>query len=229
MADESTGQRPRKQNATNKVPPGAWLTAGGKLGVSMREDSDEDSETRGSVKHSTATSSKGRSAGSGVKKRDRRALPTASGVSGWLTGAATSRTLGILEGDNEDSSEDGIDGGRLKNRGRATETATVGTQWEEGAGESVSSRSRLPPWAKPYRAPFEEATAVEDIVATDTAKEQVKGEHCSVMYMHSHLLLRSHRRDTHLCTLQEQVECSRCCRPPFCRPGVEIALGCHLE
>lgn len=195
MNDESTGQRSRKHNATKKAPPGAWLTAGGKLGVSTREDSDEDSETRGSGKHSTAASSKGRSAGSGAKKRDRRARPTASGVGGWLTGAATSGTLGILGDDNEDSSEDGVEEGRHKNRGRATETATVGTQWEEGAEKTGSTRSRLPPWAKPYRAPSEEATAVEDAVAADTAKEQVRGEHCSVMYMHSHILFRSHRRD----------------------------------
>lgn len=188
MTNEPTEQRPRKQNPTSKALPGAWLTAGGKLGVSTRQDSDEDGETRGSVKHSIAALSKGRSAGARGNKRDGGARSTASASGGWLTGAVTSGKLGIPGGDNGDSSsEDGVEGGRFKDRWRATETATVGTQWEENAGESVGSRSRLPPWAKAYHAPSEEATAVEDVVTADTAKKQVKGEHCSVIYSQSHI------------------------------------------
>lgn len=177
MTDASTGQGSRKQNPTSKAPPGAWLTAGGKLGVSTREDSDEDSDTRGSVKRSTATASTERSAGPGSKKCVRGYRPAASGAGGWLTAAVASGTLGMSGGDNDDSSDNDVEGGGLRNRGRVAETATIGTQWEDGVGESASSKSQLPPWAIPYRPRSEEAVAVaavEDVVVVDTVKEQVK-------------------------------------------------------
>lgn len=163
----------------------SWLTHG-KLGVS--NDADDVDQLSNSVRveasvlrqssakqhqqrSSAAAAMGGRHRNTGLDSTATSARAVTSAPRSWLAAGIRFDAVDTQasDGDEED----------LRHAATVVSTATVGTQWEEdggdgGLGASSSTKSRLPPWAKPYTPP-PKAVASED-ACTSSAHEKSTAE-----------------------------------------------------
>lgn len=145
-APSASGAAVRRRSLARKAPApatGSWL-ATFKLGVSTEDDSGDDGDA------TTAAGTKSTTELSPMKERkfkNEASTATSAGApGGWLT----SGSLGVAQDErDEDGSQGGVDGST------GPKMADIGTQWEEGGGETVAKYPgrTLPPWAKKWAAP----------------------------------------------------------------------------
>lgn len=146
QSGEQVRAQPRRVSVAPaaKSAPGGWLTAG-KLGVSTKDDSDDD----GVGNDLPTPKAKSEKKGTG------KAAPAGSAATaGWLSSGA----LGVPVDDESD-----IEAGDESGSSRPT-AIEQGTQTDENIGEIVMRETgpKLPPWAKRWTPPTPKAEIVPD-------------------------------------------------------------------
>ncbi|CAM9807000.1 unnamed protein product [Ectocarpus sp. 12 AP-2014] len=171
---ETTAQPDHDYTAVNGLDDllAAALSGNSKLVTEAATATTASGPDRGVSKHNVRSNNSSCTCGSATKHSVKTTPASTAGHSGrpggWLIAAvAPSGPASLIENDTEEDTygnNSDIQGGGAGRVG--VETATIGVQWEEEAGKTVlpasSTKSRLPPWAKPYVRPSTEVTGSDD-------------------------------------------------------------------
>lgn len=176
---ETTTQIDHDSTAVNSSDDvlAAALSGNSKLVTEAATSTTVGGRDRGLLKNNVRSNNSSCTCGRATKQSGKTTPATAAGHPGrpgaWLIAAVapSGPASSPFENDNEQDTygnDSDIQGGGARRVG--VETATIGVQWEEEAGKTVdpasSTKSRLPPWAKPYIRP-----STEEVVGRDDGSE----------------------------------------------------------